>query len=940
MNLKAILLGFRSGISFSGLIAGQVIAVAIMLSLLPRPVAGATDQWPMYQANASHTGFIPITLDPSKFALRWEKYYSLGSYLSGVTAVGGRAFLVSDTSVYAIDSGTGDVIWSNDLGADAILGQTSYSAGIVYVNVGFRNGDSFLKTYDAETGTLIFDRTLGSYTGDGRGICSPVIYKRMVYLNAGNSLGTYSLDLTTGNQDWFLPFSQYCKLAPAVDENWAYFYTGPNNPGLPETDTLNVIDRVTGQPIFGIPFSDVNEDLDLSPDAAPVLGGLSDLFITRNQKLIRFDLNARNVSWANTDYFLGQPAVANGTVYAVNIGGDGGPYVGAFDQTTGALKWKWVPPQYEGFSGVNNLVVTNSHLFVCTGYNTYCIDLNTHQQVWSNRAYGSLSLGGSTLYIAEPGGTLTAIGLGMPDIYVPDNVGFAYPDTGQISTQAIPITNVGDAPLELESIQYSSEEFIVQMPQLPMTIGPHQSANINVQFTPISNGTGIANLLIASNDPNEPVSTVALKGERTINASASAGGQISPSGPITVLEGDSLDFIIIPNPGYQLLYITIDGTNIVKQSTSPLIYTLEQASTDHTVTAVFAHYFDYFGVEAGNQFRSRVMNTNGATARDTEDYSLDTQSFVQPSFLDTESLGSVQIMSWTQVTADSLMLLRQQQSGSTIDFNPPIPMIKTPLAAKASWTATTTATESGISIGATYRAIVSPQTIVTVPAGTFLTWPITLYLQASTGNRSFLNSETIWFAPYIGTVKSTDSMSTTVLASFAVAEGTVSVPPPLVASVSPASAIAGDSVTVNGYQFGAKQGTGAINIGSLNCQVVSWSDERIRFVVPEAASPGPVKVVTDTWTSNDSVQLKIPPQVTGISPSSGKRGSTVGLTGTNFGTVSGKINLGSTQVVPTQWTDTSASFAVPNNMPYGTYSVTVVNSQGHGVLKKAFTVIR
>ena len=60
--------------------------------------------------------------------------------------------------------------------------------------------------------------------------------------------------------------------------------------------------------------------------------------------------------------------------------------------------------------------------------------------------------------------------------------------------------------------------------------------------------------------------------------------------------------------------------------------------------------------------------------------------------------------------------------------------------------------------------------------------------------------------------------------------------------------------------------------------------------------------------------------------------------GNNFGTIPGKVKLGAVQAKITQWGDTSISFTVPASMPYGTYPVTVVNSQGQGVLGRAFTV--
>jgi hypothetical protein len=66
----------------------------------------------------------------------------------------------------------------------------------------------------------------------------------------------------------------------------------------------------------------------------------------------------------------------------------------------------------------------------------------------------------------------------------------------------------------------------------------------------------------------------------------------------------------------------------------------------------------------------------------------------------------------------------------------------------------------------------------------------------------------------------------------------------------------------------------------------------------------------------------------------------VQIVGTNFGTVTGKVKLGAVPARVTQWGDTSIYFIVPGKIPPGTYAVTLINSQGKSVLKRAFTVVK
>ena len=171
--------------------------------------------------------------------------------------------------------------------------------------------------------------------------------------------------------------------------------------------------------------------------------------------------------------------------------------------------------------------------------------------------------------------------------------------------------------------------------------------------------------------------------------------------------------------------------------------------------------------------------------------------------------------------------------------------------------------------------------------------------------------------------------------------GAVGIPPLVVTGTYPASATAGSTVTINGFQFGSSQGASVVRIGSVECdQILYWTDTQIQCTVPDTASSGAVTVVTDTWTSNDSVILKIPPQITSVAPSSRTRKSTVQIAGTHFGAVAGKVKFGSVRAAVTQWSDTSISCIVPASAHLGARPITVTNSQGQSVLPGAFTVVK
>ncbi|MCX6345090.1 MAG: hypothetical protein NT018_08445, partial [Armatimonadetes bacterium] len=70
----------------------------------------------------------------------------------------------------------------------------------------------------------------------------------------------------------------------------------------------------------------------------------------------------------------------------------------------------------------------------------------------------------------------------------------------------------------------------------------------------------------------------------TITASAGAGGVISPSGAVSVIQGNNQTFTITPNAGYAILQVTVDSVNKGAITT----YTFSNVTANHTISATFA----------------------------------------------------------------------------------------------------------------------------------------------------------------------------------------------------------------------------------------------------------------------------------------------------------------------------------------------------------------
>jgi hypothetical protein len=68
-----------------------------------------------------------------------------------------------------------------------------------------------------------------------------------------------------------------------------------------------------------------------------------------------------------------------------------------------------------------------------------------------------------------------------------------------------------------------------------------------------------------------------------ITASAGAGGIISPSGAVLVNAGSNRTFQFIPNPGYRVLDVKVDGLSVGRDTS----HTFINVSSNHTITVTF-----------------------------------------------------------------------------------------------------------------------------------------------------------------------------------------------------------------------------------------------------------------------------------------------------------------------------------------------------------------
>jgi outer membrane protein assembly factor BamB len=379
------------------------------------PLAGATD-WETFQANASHTGFVPVTLNAAVFNPRWKwdapSYSGVQWNPSTITTGGGRFYVSSGPSWIAINSrhelfaykeDDGSQVWSHSF-ADLAFASTNppaFSNGKVYMAAGSQQSTAMF-AFDAGTGAQIFTSPMAS---QWENYLAPTILNNVVYSDGGRYGGMYAFDTATGLQKFTnFQLGQYDKWTPAVDASFSYTYVG---------GSLKIVDIQTGLLVASI--ADPNHSWNgITTWGAPVIGAAGSVFagnlsssIFANAIVINFDTVNKTVRWSAVGAYSGNPAYAGGTLFVPN----NKPFaLEAHAESDGATLWSWTPPS-ESTQFVSDVLITNNLLFVSTDTNTYAIDRTTHASVWKYPASGALSLSANGILYIKGTTSIVAINL-------------------------------------------------------------------------------------------------------------------------------------------------------------------------------------------------------------------------------------------------------------------------------------------------------------------------------------------------------------------------------------------------------------------------------------------------------------------------------------------------------------------------------------------------
>ena len=375
----------------------------------------AVGEWETLQRDATHNGYVPIRLDPARFAKAWEwtvwpQRASFGSSIGRpATGPGGVFFSLlylngsyyADTLV-ALDEATGNLNWAESLLTDNASAGSALSPAAAYGHVYsvIRGGNTLLTAFDATTGAVKFKYAQPSLPDAP--VLAPTLFGGSAYFFAGpRGNEIHAADATTGVGHWSRARIGDLAATPAVGQDHVYYYASP---------TLEILDRATGNTIASLvdPASDGSRP---PGSTAPVLGSRGNVIVNsynatlRSRKLSSFNIANRLWEWSSDQDYQSLPAVAGGVIYAMRSS-TSIPTLDAVDEATGHVLWSWSPPAADGQKyAINNVVATRNLVFVNTlgdndpGY-LWAIDLSTRQAVWRYPGSGYTAISANrTLYL-------------------------------------------------------------------------------------------------------------------------------------------------------------------------------------------------------------------------------------------------------------------------------------------------------------------------------------------------------------------------------------------------------------------------------------------------------------------------------------------------------------------------------------------------------------
>ena len=176
-----------------------------------------------FQINTTHTGSVSVDHLTPPLKQRWV--VNFGQPISYPLIADGKVFVTvkastgQGTTLYALNSTSGAIVWSSALGGDFWWSASCYENGRVFA----LNGSGLLRAFDGATGNVIWSVQLPQSIWDA----PPTAFQGVVYVS-GN-LKVYAINASTGATLWTSSVVNGDTSSPAVTNEGVYVsYSCPN----------------------------------------------------------------------------------------------------------------------------------------------------------------------------------------------------------------------------------------------------------------------------------------------------------------------------------------------------------------------------------------------------------------------------------------------------------------------------------------------------------------------------------------------------------------------------------------------------------------------------------------------------------------------------------------------------------------------------------------
>ncbi len=370
------------------------------LTTLPAAIPGQSD-WTGFGGTSSRTGYVPVTLDASKFGARWSRWFYRSAVVSGegltlglgrIAVPGLRLDSAATTNAMVLDLQDGREVWSATLPSTPL--QVIASGGRLFWSA---QRGRVMVTPDTSGAVLGQHESLGitdvdpGWTVAGDRLLIPVDPQV-------NNLSAISIaDLSTS---WTTVLSD--RVTGVNYRGWGV--TADPVAGLAFVNAGGVYRalRLTDGGILAEAQVPTREDQSLAQVAtyqAPVLpdDGVSAVLLSHrdreagsavDNRLTVVDRANGVQRWDVAGQFMDHPVTAHGVVYAAN---QKTRSIEARQLGDGALLWSW-PMEASDNYWQRQMVLTDSHLFVSTDKQTLALDLATRQVAWRTPNAGWLGM--------------------------------------------------------------------------------------------------------------------------------------------------------------------------------------------------------------------------------------------------------------------------------------------------------------------------------------------------------------------------------------------------------------------------------------------------------------------------------------------------------------------------------------------------------------------